>query len=102
MSGPQPATAADELLVAQLPDDVREALRRLAAADVLNEALDAYPEHCECECGGGVFGSGEADEYSDDDMAEAFRLGWIRAGAIGPAEPSLATARRQLRSAGLL
>jgi hypothetical protein len=68
MMGAQEATVADELLVSALPDDVRAALVRLAAAGVLNELLDAYPEEYngECDCGG----------YSEGDVLRAYRLAW--------------------------
>lgn len=75
MSHPGEATAADELLLALLSDDVRQALRRLAASGVLYEALDVSdeedgPNGCDCACN-----VPDPDAYDETDMLAAYLQG---------------------------
>ena len=104
MSGnPADPSVADTLLVDELPEPTREALRRLAAAGVLWEVLDAYPDEDEGPCDACPFHSPfEEGEYDEDDMVRAYRLGWEHAGAVGPFTVSAMVARRGLRSAAVL
>lgn len=84
MSHPGEATAADELLVALLSDDVRQALRRLGAAGVLLDALDVT----ECDDGPNGCACDALDQYDADDLVNAYTHGY--ADALDGARETLA------------